>query len=514
MILGICFFLLAAAGWYFGEKSKFDLLKLVHFGFLMGAAGLLFHEVDVQNNMVWIIPLGLALLHLVLSFVLKIKNDLIITGLVLLSGGAFFVSDITLTDFLGFDVEFRSAQTLIPFVFGAIAIPVVNSKEKVLGKFFKLDFKTQRGISRSAFFFFFGISVLISYFLAGNFGLLFLGIGFGSHMFYNKRSGAMWNILLGVVGFILIGMFLNKANVSSADLQLGRVLTGLFFAAGISLIVNTLQRARKNKSTALAISLGLPIIFPALLIFAGTQNVQFGGFDSFVGLLVGFVLTSFLGINIKKNVYLLGIFVGVGCFMSEMMSTEMQEGPVVELNVSSKSSNSVAQPTYDDHIGILMMEQGNYMIQSDSSTLNFELGPKGGRTKGAFKSFEGQIDFASKSMEASLDVSTITTFNSYRDESLMDEPYFHVSKFPNITYSSNQFVLIDETKMEYEVQGKMKMLGTERDQKMTVKFLKNDLGQMLLIGQGQIDRREYNMSSDPKEGHVVDFEVTALLNSN
>src|SRR5574343_1813523 len=86
--------------------------------------------------------------------------------------------------------------------------------------------------------------------------------------------------------------------------------------------------------------------------------------------------------------------------------------------------------------------KGNYKLDEKTVQLNFQLGPKGGVTKGAFKTFTGNVSIAStlenSKFEINLPVNQLSTFNSMRDESLMAKEYFDVEKFPNMTFVSKK----------------------------------------------------------------------------
>ena len=241
--------------------------------------------------------------HLAISYFLKSKNDLLIAGIVAVSSLGLLLVPGAVISSTGFEVELSSPLTLIPLVLGAMSIPLISYKEKWFAKFFKLDFKTQRGISRAGYFFFFGIGASISYFIANEFGLLLLTIGFGAQLMYGKRSGAMWNILLGLLSITLLGPILSLSNLEGADLSAPRVIMGLFIAAGLALVINTFQRARKNQMLANAIMILVPVVLIVIVIFIGTQSSQLGGVDAFVGMIVGFGMTAMLGINVKKKCF-------------------------------------------------------------------------------------------------------------------------------------------------------------------------------------------------------------------
>jgi polyisoprenoid-binding protein YceI len=144
---------------------------------------------------------------------------------------------------------------------------------------------------------------------------------------------------------------------------------------------------------------------------------------------------------------------------------------------------------------------GNYYINPETAQLNFELGPKGGRTKGAFKKVMGDIQ-----LKTNLSSST---FNKYRDESLMDVGYFNVNKFDKMTFKTSKLTVVNDA---YEMQGAFSMLGVIKTITVQVKYIgKSPNGNPILVGKSSLDRTEFGMKPDPREGNVVDFEFSVEL---
>ncbi len=85
-------------------------------------------------------------------------------------------------------------------------------------------------------------------------------------------------------------------------------------------------------------------------------------------------------------------------------------------------------------------------------------------TKGAFNTFEGTIDVdleskTLKSIEGTISAESIDTNNEKRDNHLRAEDFFHVEKYPAITFKSTAVKkLTDST---YEVTGTLNILGKD-----------------------------------------------------
>ena len=100
-----------------------------------------------------------------------------------------------------------------------------------------------------------------------------------------------------------------------------------------------------------------------------------------------------------------------------------------------------------------------------------------------------------------------------RDESLMEEEYFHQEKFPEITYKADQFT---EEGDGYRVDGTFNMLGYSNPLTVTLKLVgtgeKDGKEVMVLWGKASVNRTEYGMPSSAKVGDVVDFHFEVQLN--
>lgn len=85
-------------------------------------------------------------------------------------------------------------------------------------------------------------------------------------------------------------------------------------------------------------------------------------------------------------------------------------------------------------------------------------------TTGTVKGITGTITFDSTSLssavfEGTADVKTISTGNDQRDEHLMQEDYFHVSKYPIMSFKSNSVV---QTEDGFKMSGTLTIKGVEK----------------------------------------------------
>jgi polyisoprenoid-binding protein YceI len=159
---------------------------------------------------------------------------------------------------------------------------------------------------------------------------------------------------------------------------------------------------------------------------------------------------------------------------------------------------------------------GEYEIDDKTSVINFSLGPKGGKTEGEIKNFSGTVKIdektGSSSFTVTLPVKNLTTNNDLRDKSLMEKGYFNAGKYPKMTYKSKKLVKIDDY---YELDGEFSMLGVSKSLKVKVKYTgsidKEGVKVPVFIGKAAVDRTQFGMSPDSKEGNSVEFDLRIEL---
>jgi polyisoprenoid-binding protein YceI len=106
-----------------------------------------------------------------------------------------------------------------------------------------------------------------------------------------------------------------------------------------------------------------------------------------------------------------------------------------------------------------------FVIDMPHSFSNFEVGHLGiNWIHGRFNKTSGKItlDRATKqgSIQAEIDVTSVDTGYARRDDLLRSEDYFNVSKFPTMTYQSNNLRFKEDTLVGAD--GELTMLGVTR----------------------------------------------------
>src|SRR5699024_5732161 len=91
--------------------------------------------------------------------------------------------------------------------------------------------------------------------------------------------------------------------------------------------------------------------------------------------------------------------------------------------------------------------------------------------RGTFSGIEGQVngdplDLANASVKISIDPNTIHTNQKDRDNHLRSEDFFHVEKYPTITFESKD--IVEEKEDNYNMTGNLTIKGVTKEAVFTV----------------------------------------------
>ena len=141
---------------------------------------------------------------------------------------------------------------------------------------------------------------------------------------------------------------------------------------------------------------------------------------------------------------------------------------------------------------------------------------------GFFKSFEGSLetdneDFTDAKIDFSLDIDSIDTNQSQRDEHLKSPEFFDAATYPKITFESTSFTKTDEED-EYELAGNLTIKGITKPVTLDVEFggAAADFYGNTKAGfeiSGKINRKDFGLtwSGVTEAGSVVVGEDIKLL---
>ena len=160
-------------------------------------------------------------------------------------------------------------------------------------------------------------------------------------------------------------------------------------------------------------------------------------------------------------------------------------------------------------------EKTVYTIDTVHSGISFKIRHFINKVPGAFDSFSGEIHFdketpANSKVVATIDVASVDTRNGDRDAHLQNEDFFKASEFPQISFTSTEWKVVDED--TFAVTGMLSILGVEKEVTLDVEFLGEVEGRGTIRsgweGTTTIDRRDWGMGyGTPAVGAEVEVEL-------
>jgi polyisoprenoid-binding protein YceI len=153
---------------------------------------------------------------------------------------------------------------------------------------------------------------------------------------------------------------------------------------------------------------------------------------------------------------------------------------------------------------------GDYFVKSgENESAEILFTTDGLKTaKGAFKKFEINLsvpdDYHSSTLDVVIETKSLTTGNSLRDEHLLEEDFFHSSKYPKIEYHSTSIMAGDTS---YIAKGELTLNGSTKN--LDVPFLhtgkgnKNTEAFEVFEGSFEFDRTAYGQEASSGVGNIV-----------
>jgi len=416
-----------------------------------------------------------------------------------------------------FEFSYQSFSIWILPIFGTLIYVGAELLSGIFSQF--VGFETRTTFHQLSQLFLLALVSIYAFFMASYFGLFLVGIGYVASSFYREDHTPNAGFSLIVLSLIpFIGSF---ANVNEVDLVLGKNIFGLMMGYAGVWFLYTLSQSKINPIAFSMFGYIFYLIFTIILLLMGSQRADLGGVEAFLSYLTGsaLALTVYHEFKLTQLVFPTLFCIGI-YFAPKSLSNNSKTSE----DTNETSNNSVVKPKEKNNKkdpfevkGYSIDELvGNYEIVSSTALINFSLGPKGGRTNGEIKQFSGTIKIeentGSSAFSINIPVKNLTTKNELRDESLREEGYFNVSKFPKMTFKSKKLTL---KKDYYELDGEFTMLGKSKPLKVQIKYIGTiTKGEEMLptfIGKATIDRTKHGMTPDSKEGNIVDFDFKIEL---
>lgn len=406
-----------------------------------------------------------------------------------------------------FEIEWTAITALL-VVAGAAFPYIATFKERILNKWFGNSNQTLiPAVSLVGL----GVLWMFSNFLFSTYGVFLLATGFIASSFSSSENNQrLRNVSWLLLVLIWIQTVPSQTELFDGNWMKGNTVMGMLIGAGATLLIQNWSEG-KGKIVAFILALILTLTF----IGIGTVNANFGGVHAFFGVLLGTAFTiAFSSHTSTLNKAYLSLFLLIQPHIfAHFTPVKVKKETLVETTTTSEEG--VKKDVFDTPaIALTEKEAGNWKIISDNSKLEFELGPKGNRTSGAFNAFktDATIDKSGNltALKVSIKANDLTTFDSYRDESVHGESYINVAKFPSISYTSKNITKAGD---RYTVDGELNFLGVKKSVTVELQFVskgeKNGKSYVVFVGKGSVDRTAFGMTPDSKIGNVVDltFEV-------
>lgn len=404
-----------------------------------------------------------------------------------------------------YSLDFSNSKVTGIIVFGFLIGAISDLLVFLLKRFFSEN--EQQSIQVTAQLILTGLFAIPATFFASWYGFVFLSVGF---FLYNSYSNNKRDVIfISLLSIASIPVFLLLYGIESVDLTVGKVIAGLITGAG-TYALGILATQSTNKLLNLGL-IFLAISSIALITLLNNVHPAYGGLESFAAAFIGMaVINFFAGKSSVANVFF-PAFLVIGMLLPSNPFEEIDNAE--KSSTSSSEEISTKQTIVEEPKGLdASTLSGKYNIVSETAVISFQLGPKGGITKGGIKEFEGTADFGndinSAKFNVKLPTKKLTTFNSIRDESIMGGAYLNETKYPLMSFTSSKM----ESKEDgYLLKGNFTLLGKTNPEDIFIKYLGEKDGKQQFTGKASIDRTKYGMPSSPQEGNIVDFTFSIEL---
>ncbi len=392
-------------------------------------------------------------------------------------------------------------------ILGAVLMSILDVKAYYIVKLFpEINLKTAE---RSIVFIVVGLFSIIATFLASWFGFYLLAVGAFIYGVFSltKRD----YIPVSLLTISVVAFFMSTFEIDTIDLSIGKVMAGFFIGSGVVGLIALVQQL-KNKVIAILFMLASAGLLVLVLLLNGVHPA-YGGIETFIAAVLGVAVAGIYFQNNYIGSFLLPMIIIIGL----TLPSDPFENSGID-NVNAMTGTQTEKGNNEKSIvgsqkGLPLEEiQGNYSIEESTSVISFQLGPKGGITKGEIKGFKGKINLTpaieNSTFNITIPVIKLSTFNSMRDESLMEDLYFDEPKFPTMSFASTS---LEAKEDGYLLNGKFTMLGKTNEQQVYIKHVGEKDGKQILVGEASIDKTKFGMEPSPQEGDVVDFTFQILL---
>lgn len=144
-------------------------------------------------------------------------------------------------------------------------------------------------------------------------------------------------------------------------------------------------------------------------------------------------------------------------------------------------------------VTVCSIGQAKKTIDASASSVIFKVDNLGITVEGKARSISGSISFDENAIDQAsfaieIPVKSIRTGNKMRDEHLQEEEFFHASKFPTITFTSEKVIKVAQG---YSLTGTLTMKGTSQTIAIPFTYANGQFN-----GSFNINRNDFNVGGD------------------
>ncbi|WP_435106039.1 YceI family protein [Arhodomonas sp. AD133] len=155
----------------------------------------------------------------------------------------------------------------------------------------------------------------------------------------------------------------------------------------------------------------------------------------------------------------------------------------------------------------------DWQIRHEESRLGFTATQQGGEFDGRFRDFDATMrfspdDLGGSGFDVSIDVTSITTGSSDRDEQLPAQEWFYFERYPEASFVTREIRAVDGGEFAYEAVGELTIRGSTHEVVLPFDW-RIDGGTATMEGRVAIDRTRYGVGQGEwEDGDTVGREVT------
>lgn len=360
-------------------------------------------------------------------------------------------------------------------------------------------------------------------FAAESISLVFLAVGLAlSYMFGGKTYG----LILAIMGWQTTNILLVQSKIISQETMINsatNIAIGVMALLGLTIKLDLSELNILDPGRLFIVILG--VVLTTTFSLASHKNMEHGTVLTKI-----FVIVKILGAGLSLLFIIpqmyehdAGLLLTIGLVFSSFFIgqttnhlSRVANKTILLLALSILAGNA-EEIRSDSTINADKLESfepldsaiGKWVLAK--SSINFEIEDQKGVCKGKFNSFTGTFSCDSAlncAVNLEIDVSSISTRNKYRDESLRSDEYLKTSTYPTIQFVSSSIIKVDN---RYEMTGAFTLMGVSQNISIETNYLGKSANQIHFRGTTELDRTKFGMPSSTVIGDLIKVEFNVLF---